>query len=270
MDMIELRNVGKRFRIPHEKRSTLYENVIGLLVGKKQTYSEFWALRDISLTVRKGEALGLVGRNGCGKSTLLRVIGNIYRPTTGTVQVRGHIMPFLELGVGMQQELTGRDNVYLYGAIMGMTRQMIGQKYGDIVDFSELEEFMDLRVKDYSSGMLARLAFSTAIMTDPDIMLIDEVLAVGDTAFKAKCMERMNKLWNSGRTIVFVSHQTDQVKQLCEKTVFLHNGGIGAYGPTKDVLKEYERVLKKDEALRASQPKQGWQAGLRGRAQARA
>jgi len=198
MNPIEVQGISKHFALPHEKRSTLFENVIGFIVGKKQTYEEFWALHDVTFSVRKGEAVGLIGRNGCGKSTLLRIIGNIYQPTSGRVQVRGRIMPFLELGVGFQHELSGKENVYLYGAIMGMTKREIAAKYEEIVQFAELEEFMDLRLRDYSTGMLMRLAFSTSIMTDPDILLIDEVLAVGDAAFKKKSLEKMNEFWNAG------------------------------------------------------------------------
>ncbi|MDD5317648.1 MAG: ABC transporter ATP-binding protein, partial [Candidatus ainarchaeum sp.] len=169
---------------------------------------------------------------------------------TGPVRATGRIMPFIELGVGFQSELSGRENVYLYGSIMGLTKRQVNAKYDEIVGFAELDEFMDLPLKDYSSGMVMRLAFSTAIMTDPDILLIDEVLAVGDVAFKKKSLERMNELWNSGKTIVFVSHQADQVKQLCENSVLLSHGRITSCGPSDEVVGEYESLLRREESSR--------------------
>lgn len=243
MDPIELQAVCKKFMIPHEKRSTIFEHAVGFLTGKREFFKEFWALRNVSFTVKKGEAFGIIGKNGSGKSTLLRIVGSIYPPTSGSVKVRGRIMPFVDIGVGLQHELTGRDNVYLYGSVFGLPRRRIEEKYNEIVDFAELGEFMDLQLKHYSSGMLTRLAFSTAIMTDPDILLIDEVLAVGDISFKKKCLERMDEYRNAGKTILFVSHQMEQVKALCERSLLLHDSEVRAIGETDQVAERYLEYL---------------------------
>ena len=239
---IVAKGVGKLFRIPHEKRATLFASAAGLLLGKSQSFEDFWALKGVSFTVKEGEVLGVVGRNGCGKSTLLRIVGNIYQPTTGEVRVQGRVMPFIELGVGFQGALSGRENAYLYGSILGMPRRLIDAKYGELVQFAELEDFMDLPIKDYSSGMLLRLAFATSVMADPEIMLIDEVLSVGDAAFQKKCMDKMEELRARSRAIMFVSHNPEQVKAICTSALLLHHGEKRAEGAPEDVLKEYARI----------------------------
>ncbi|MBE0525268.1 MAG: ABC transporter ATP-binding protein, partial [Methanosarcinales archaeon] len=216
-DAIIVEKVSKRFKIPHEKRRTVYENVTGLLKGNRYSYEEFWALRDVSFTVKRGETIGIIGENGSGKSTLLKVIAGVLYPDSGKVAVNGRIAPFLELGVGFQPELTAEDNVYLYGSIMGMNRSQIENHMDGIFEFAELERFRNARLKNFSSGMYARLAFSTAISTEPDIILIDEALSVGDEAFQSKCYDKINEFRSDGKTIVFVSHGTEVVKQLCER-----------------------------------------------------
>ena len=247
MGPIEMRRVSKLFRIPHEKRTTLFSVVGGLLLGKHQTFEDFWALRDISLAVGEGEVLGVVGRNGSGKSTLLRIIGNIYQPTSGTVSVRGRIIPFIELGVGFQDELSGRENVYLYGSILGLPKRVIDANYKAIVEFAELKDFMDLPLKDYSSGMNLRLAFATATIAEPDVILIDEVLAVGDAEFQKKCLDKMEDFKRRSRAIVFVSHDAAQVKRLCSRAVLLSHGREHACGEPSEVLAGYARLASKEE-----------------------
>ena len=247
MDPIELRGVSKHFRIPHEKRTSIFSVVGGLLLGKHQTFEDFWALRDVSLAVEEGEVLGVVGRNGSGKSTILRIIGNIYQPTSGTVSVRGRIMPFIELGVGFQDELSGRENVYLYGSILGLPRRLIDAKYGEIVEFAELKDFMDLPLKDYSSGMNMRLAFATATIAEPDVILIDEVLAVGDAEFQKKCLDKMEEFRRRSRAIVFVSHNATQVKRLCSRALLLSHGKEHACGEPSEVLAEYAHLASEEE-----------------------
>ncbi len=251
MNPIELRRVSKHFRLPHEKRTTLFSVVGGLLLGKHQSFEDFWALRDISFAVEEGEVLGVVGRNGSGKSTLLRIIGNIYQPTSGTVSVRGRIIPFIELGVGFQEELSGRENVYLYGSILGLPKRTIDVKYNEIVEFAELTDFMDLPLKDYSSGMNMRLAFATATIAEPDVLLIDEVLAVGDAEFQKKCLDKMEDFRRRSRAIVFVSHDAAQVGKLCSSALLLSHGKAHALGEPSEVLKEYESLLKNEEAQHA-------------------
>lgn len=252
MGPIELKNLSKLFRIPHEKRTTVFSAARGLLLGKYQKFEDFWALRDITASIEEGEVLGVVGRNGSGKSTLLRIIGNIYQPTSGTVSVRGRIMPFIELGAGFQGELSGRENVYLYGSILGLPRRVIDERYKDIVAFAELKDFMDLPLKDYSSGMNMRLAFATATIAEPDVILIDEVLAVGDAEFQKKCLDRMEEFRRRSRAIVFVSHDTGQVKRLCDRVMLLSHGRQRACGEPSETVAEYLRIASEEEKGKAA------------------
>jgi len=237
---IVVESVSKRYRIPHERKFTVYEHLIGLLRGGAYTYEEFLALQNVSFSVKKGETFGVIGPNGCGKSTLLKVLAGVLYPDSGKVLVNGKIAPFLELGVGVHPELTATDNVYLYGAIMGLTKKDIDRRYEDIMDFAELKRFENMKLRNFSSGMYVRLAFSTAIQTDPDIMLVDEVLSVGDEAFQQKCGRKIDEIRRSGKTILLVSHALGTVRELCGRCLLMKGGGIVFMGDTDRALKEYE------------------------------
>jgi ABC-type polysaccharide/polyol phosphate transport system ATPase subunit len=247
---IVVENVSKVFKIPHERRHTVYENVAGLVKGNRYSYEEFWALQNISFTVKRGETLGIIGENGSGKSTLLKVIAGVLFPDRGKVTVNGKIAPFLELGVGFQPELTADENVYIYGSIMGLNRAQIKNKIDDIFEFSELEKFRNAKLKNFSSGMYARLAFSTAISTDPEIILIDEALAVGDEAFQRKCYEKINEFRRNEKTIIFVSHGLGTVKQLCERSILLSHGRIDSIGYSEKVVNDYHIGINAKEELK--------------------
>jgi ABC-type polysaccharide/polyol phosphate transport system ATPase subunit len=240
---IEVANVSKRFRIYREKPSSLKQR---LLSGRVRA-EDFWALRDVSFDVAEGESLALIGHNGSGKSTMLKVIAGILRPTSGLVRQRGRISGLLELGAGFHQELTGRENVYLNAAFLGLSRRETDRVYDDIVRFAELEEFMETAVKFYSSGMLVRLGFAVAVHVDPELILIDEVLAVGDEQFQARCLDRVRTFQREGRTIVFVSHALDLVRSLCDTAVMLDHGQVHAVGNPDDVVREMRlRILTHD------------------------
>jgi homopolymeric O-antigen transport system ATP-binding protein len=239
---ITVEAVSKRYRIPHERKYTVYEHLIGLLRGGAYTYEEFLALQDVSFSVKRGETFGVIGPNGCGKSTLLKVLAGVLYPDSGRVKVNGKIAPFLELGVGFQPELTAKDNVYLYGAIMGLTKRDIDRRYDEIMDFAELKRFENMNLRNFSSGMYVRLAFSTAIQTDPDIMLVDEVLSVGDEAFQQKCGRKIDEIRRSGKTILLVSHALGTVRELCSRCLLMNGGRIVFLGDTESALKEYERM----------------------------
>ena len=231
-------NISKKFRIPHEKRRTLFHNLIGV-IKRQMSYEEFWALKDINLEIKKGQTLGIIGKNGSGKSTLLKILARVLYPDTGTISQNGKVASFLELGVGFQPELSAEENVYIYGSILGLTRKEVRQKYDQIFDFAELNNFKNMKLKNYSSGMYLRLAFATAIHANPDTMLIDEVFAVGDTAFQKKCSDKIREFQNQGKTIVFVSHSMDSVKQICQRTLLLSGGKMVALGPTEEVIMKY-------------------------------
>lgn len=241
---IRVDGLSKRFRIPHEKKLTFYEHIVGLLRGGAYTYEDFLALQDVSFSVKNGETFGVIGPNGCGKSTLLKVLAGVLYPDSGSIKVNGRIAPFLELGVGFQEELTARDNVYLYGAIMGLTKKDIDARYEEIMDFAELKRFENMKLRNFSSGMYVRLAFSTAIQTDPDIMLVDEVLAVGDEAFQQKCSQKIDEIRISGKTILLVSHDLEMVSELCSRCLLMTGGRIAFLGDTESALEEYERMRK--------------------------
>ena len=242
MHAILVENVTKRFRIPTERKITIYENLIGLLRGGAHAYEVFDALQDVSFSVKHGETFGVIGPNGCGKSTLLKVLAGVLYPDSGRVKINGKIAPFLELGVGFQPELSARDNVYLYGAIMGLTHKDVDARYEEIMDFSELKRFENMKLRNFSSGMYVRLAFATAIQTDPDVILVDEVLSVGDESFQKKCGEKIDEIRRAGKTILLVSHSLDTVRSLCRRCLLMKSGKMMALGETKDVLAEYERM----------------------------
>jgi lipopolysaccharide transport system ATP-binding protein len=240
---IEVDNLSKQFRIPHERKITVYQHLAGLISGGSYSYEVFNALQDISFTVKHGETFGVIGPNGSGKSTLLKILAGVLYPDSGTVQINGKIAPFLELGVGFQSDLTAKENIYLYGAIMGLTKKEIASKYEEILDFAELKRFESMKLKNFSSGMYVRLAFSTAIQTDPDILLVDEVLAVGDESFQRKCSKKIDEIRDGGKTIILVSHSMGTVQELCSRCILIHGGSIITSGETKTVIHRYQKML---------------------------
>ena len=237
---IAVDNVGKIFKLPHEKTTSIKSLVLSF--RKRRTYEKQQALKDITFEVRKGEFFGIVGRNGSGKSTLLKLLAGIYTPTKGAVSVNGTLTPFIELGVGFNPELTGRENVFLNGALLGFSRREMQTMYQSIVDFAELERFMDQKLKNYSSGMQVRLAFSIAIRARSDILLIDEVLAVGDAAFQQKCYDIFEKLKAEKKTIVFVSHDMSVVRRFCDRAVLIEKGDIIDRGSATKIAQVYSEL----------------------------
>jgi len=246
---ISVKNVSKTFRIPHEKVTSIRGAVTGVLKRKKG-YEEFKALDDVSFEVKKGEFFGIIGRNGSGKSTLLKILAGIYQADSGKVAVHGMISPFLELGIGFNPELSGRDNVYLNATVLGMTKKQIDKKFDDIVKFSELERFIDQKLKNYSSGMSVRLAFSVSIHANRDILLMDEVLAVGDSNFQSKCLEEFNKYRDMGRTVIIVTHDIGVVQRYCDGAMLLRKGKIAKIGKANDVADKYVYENMDDEEVR--------------------
>lgn len=242
--VIQLDNVSILFNLSKEKVDNLKEYFIKL-VKRQLHYNEFWALQDISFAVEKGERLGVLGFNGAGKSTLLKVVAGVLKPTKGTVRVKGVIAPMLELGAGFDMNYSGKENIYLYGATMGYSRPYLEEKFDEIVAFSELEEFIDVPLKNYSSGMRARLGFSIASAVEPEILILDEVLSVGDAKFRAKSEKRITDMFERGVTVLFVSHNTSQVLRLCDKAIILDKGKIIARGDAEDVCKIYDDMVNK-------------------------
>lgn len=238
--MIEVSNVTMRFRMNTDRIMSLKEFVTTALRGKLH-YEEFTALNQISFEVRKGETLGLIGRNGAGKSTLLKVISGILKPTEGSVACHGNVVPMLELGSGFDMDLTGRENIFLNGAILGYSEEFLKEKYDEIAAFSELGKFLEMPIRNYSSGMLARLAFSIATVVNPEILIVDEILAVGDMAFQEKSRRRMMEMMSGGTTVLFVSHSLEQIRQMCSRVVWLENGTVKMIGPTQEVCDAYMR-----------------------------
>ncbi len=247
MSAIIVDNVSKKFRIPHEKKTTAFQNIVGV-IKRQFSYEEFWALKDVSFQVEKGEALGIIGRNGSGKSTLLKILARILYPDSGSVSINGRVACFLQLGVGFQPELTASENVYIYSSILGLKRREVDRMYDDIFDFAELRKFENMKLKNFSSGMSMRLAFATAFHAVPDTLLIDEVFAVGDEAFQNKCRDKMSEFKSEGKTIVFVSHSLGSVKQLCGRSLLLHEGEIVTAGGTEEVVDHYLAMLQKGPA----------------------
>lgn len=238
---LSFQDVGMCFRLYRERVDTLKEAVLGRF-RHRQRYDEFWALRHVSFDVQRGESVGLIGHNGSGKSTLLKIAAGVLRATEGTARVEGRIAPMIELAAGFDPDLTGRDNVFLNGVLMGHTRKEMARKLDHIVEFSELGEFIDQPVKNYSSGMYARLGFAIAADVDPDILVIDEVLAVGDERFQAKCIERIRAIRQSGCTIFYVSHQMESVAELCDRVVVLHHGQLAFDGVPARAIERYREL----------------------------
>ncbi len=238
--VIKVDSVSKTFRLPHEKHASLKSLVINL--GRGLTYEKQKVLNDISFEVKKGEFFGIVGRNGSGKSTMLKLLAGIYRPSKGSIAVNGKLTPFIELGVGFNPELTGRENVFLNGALLGFNRKEMNAMYDDIVEFAEIERFMDQKLKNYSSGMQVRLAFSIAIRAETDILVLDEVLAVGDEAFQQKCIDVFEKYKSKHQTIVLVTHDMEMIKRFCTKAILISDGQLKTSGDPRLVAAEYTKL----------------------------
>lgn len=239
---IEVKNMSMMFNLNSEKVDNLKEYFIKLL--KRQIhFTEFWALKDINLTVEKGDRVGILGFNGAGKSTLLKVIAGVLKPTEGTVSVSGVVAPMLELGAGFDSNYSGKENIYLYGATMGYSRKFIDKKFDEIVEFSELQNFMNVPVKNYSSGMRARLGFAIASAVEPDILILDEVLSVGDAKFRKKSEAKIMSMFDKGVTVLFVSHSVDQVLKICNKAIILDHGKIIASGEATEICDEYNKMV---------------------------
>lgn len=240
MSIISVSSLGKQYRLGSHGHDTLRDQLASLFKRKKNTEDrEFWALKDVNFEVQPGEVLGIIGRNGAGKSTLLKVLSQITEPSEGEVRIRGRVASLLEVGTGFHPELSGRENVFLNGAILGMSRQEIRSKFDEIVAFAEVEKFIDTAVKHYSSGMYVRLAFAVAAHLEPEILIIDEVLAVGDAAFQKRCLGKMGQVARGGRTVLFVSHNLPAVSTLCSRALFLVQGRVEADGPTDSVVAKY-------------------------------
>lgn len=242
LPIIEVKNVSMRFNLATEKTDTIKEYFVKLLKGQLM-FNEFYALKDVSLTINRGEAVALVGANGSGKSTLLKCIAGVLYPTKGNIEVRGSIAPLIELGAGFDPDLTARENIYLNGAVLGHDRKFMEEHFQSIVDFAELWDFIDVPVKNFSSGMVARLGFSIATEVSADILVVDEILSVGDFRFQQKCKERIADTMQDGTTLLFVSHSEDQVKELCQKAVWLDHGALKAIGSVKEIYTLYETSL---------------------------
>lgn len=237
--MIKAEDISVRFQLANDRINTLKEFAIALAT-KRIRFHEFWALQQVSFELRKGEVLGIIGKNGAGKSTLLKVISGIMKPTRGSVDVYGNVVPMLELGSGFDNDLSGRENVFLNGAILGYPQQFLQEKYDEIAAFSELGDFLEVPLRNYSSGMVMRLAFSIATVVNPEILIVDEILSVGDAQFQEKSRKRMMELMSGGTTVLFVSHTMAQIRKMCSKALWLEQGQVVGYGKTKEVCDQYE------------------------------
>lgn len=237
-EVIKVDHVSMKFNLSSEKFDSFKEYVIKSIKGQVSVEA-FWALKDVSFQVYKGDSVGLIGLNGSGKSTMLKTIAGVLKPTQGTVTVSGSVAPLIELGAGFDMDLTARENVFLNGALLGYTREEMTRHYDDIVKFSELENFMNVPVKNFSSGMVSRLAFAIATIGVPDILIVDEVLSVGDFRFQEKCENRIQAMMKEGTTILFVSHSIDQVQKICNKIVWLDHGVVKRFGDAEEICNEY-------------------------------
>ena len=247
--MIILKNVSMKFNLGVEKDNSLKMIFINLFTPRKKKKKDyFWALKDIDFRINKGDVVGIIGANGAGKSTLLKVVSGVYKPTTGTVEVNGKISPMIELGAGFDPELTARENIYLNGAILGYSKEFLEEKFEEIVEFSELREFLDVPIKNFSSGMVAKLAFSISTIVDPEVLIVDEILAVGDIKFQEKSKNKMMSMIEGGTTVLYVSHSTESIKQLCNKVIWLDPGKIVKIGEANEVCDEYyKKFMEKDK-----------------------
>lgn len=242
--MINIDKVSMRFNLGIEKDSSLKQFFVDTFSGKKKKKSEeFWALKDVSFHIDKGEVVGLIGSNGAGKSTLLKVVSGVMKPTEGSVTVNGVISPMIELGAGFDANLTARENIYLNGSILGYSKQFINEKFDEIVEFSELKEFLDVPVKNFSSGMTAKLAFSIATIVNPEILIVDEILSVGDIKFQEKSKNKMMEMIKGGTTVLFVSHSIQQIKDLCTKVIWLDHGKIIEIGKPNEICDKFVKIM---------------------------
>ena len=245
--MVKVNNVSMRFNLGIDKGFSLKLFFIELLSGKhrkkKKVNNEFWALRDVSYTVNTGEVVGFIGSNGAGKSTMLKIVAGVLKPTKGTVEAYGNICPMIELGAGFDMELTARENIYLNGAVLGYTKEFIDRKFDEIVEFSELQDFLEVPVRNFSSGMIARLAFSVATVVEPEILIVDEILSVGDMAFQAKSEAKMLSMIQGGTTVLYVSHSIASIKKLCDKVVWIEHGVVQKIGG-KEICDEYVKFME--------------------------
>lgn len=245
MSVIEIKDVWKRFRIPHEKRSTVLEHIAGILPGK-DGFEEFWALKNIQVSLERGESLGIIGPNGSGKSTLLKLLAHVMKPDKGSITTNGSIAPVLELGIGFSGDLTVKENAQVYGILMGLSRPQMKKLTGPIVSFAELERFEDTKLKHLSTGMQVRLALSIAVETAADIFLVDEALAGGDMEFQQKCLDRFRQFKKEDKTIVLVSHSMDLIKDFCERSLYLVKGEVRAYGESQETIQHYIDDVNKE------------------------
>jgi len=238
--MIRIKNVSMKFNMDIEKDFSIKQAFINFFTKKKKKKTEyFWALKNVTFSVNKGDVVGLIGSNGAGKSTLLKVVSGVMKPTSGKVEVDGVISPMIELGAGFDQNLTARENIYLNGAILGYSKKFLDSKFDEIVEFSELKDFLDVPVKNFSSGMTAKLAFSIATIVDPEILIVDEILSVGDLRFQEKSKNKMMEMIKGGTTVLYVSHSLESIKDLCNKVVWLDHGQVVKMGDTKEICDEY-------------------------------
>ena len=238
-----VKDLGMRFNLSQERVDNLKEFIIKFL-RRDLKFNEFWALKDVSFKIKKGETLGVLGLNGSGKSTLLKVVSGVLKPSAGSIETSGVIAPLLELGAGFSPEYTGRENIYLYGAVLGFTKEFLDEKIDEIVDFSGLGEFIEVPIKNYSSGMKARLGFSIATVVEPDILILDEVLSVGDKKFRRKSENKIMSMFDRGVTVLFVSHSLEQVVRLCDRAIILDSGRLVAEGPVEQVARIYKNMTE--------------------------
>lgn len=245
MDKVALKvdDVSMKFNLSKEKVDNFKDYIIKM-IKRELRYNEFWALQNVSFTINQGDRVGILGLNGAGKSTLLKVIAGVFKPTSGTVTRHGKIAPLLELGAGFEPQYTGAENIYLYGAVLGYTKEFIDEKFDEIVKFSELQKFINVPVKNYSSGMRSRLGFAIATAVEPEILILDEVLSVGDAKFKKKSEKKVMNMFDAGVTVLFVSHSLAQVKRLCNKAMILDKGQLIAYGDIDEIAAQYEEMIK--------------------------
>jgi ABC-2 type transport system ATP-binding protein len=262
MPVVVVKNLFKTFKLPHEQASGVKQIIVNF-ASRKKGYEKQKVLKDVSFEIKKGEFFGIVGRNGSGKSTLLKLLAGIYAPDEGLVQVNGSLTPFIELGVGFNPELTGRENIFLNGALLGFSRSEMNEMYDDIVDFAELEKFLDQKLKNYSSGMQVRLAFSIAIRAQSDILLLDEVLAVGDADFQRKCYDYFMSLKSRKQTVILVTHDMNAVRQYCDRAIMIESGEIVKQGTPEEVAQEYQKLFatNNDEDTHPRENEDSWGEG---------
>lgn len=240
--MIDVKDVSMKFNLGVDKGFSLKQWFVDIGKHKEKKNNDFWALKDLNFTVKKGEVIGFIGSNGAGKSTLLKVVAGVMKPTKGKVSVYGNICPMIELGAGFDPQLTARENIYLNGSVMGYSKAFIESKFDEIVEFSELKDFLDVPVQNFSSGMIARLAFSIATIVEPDVLIVDEILSVGDISFQAKSENRMKKMINGGTTVLYVSHSLESIREICTKIIWLDHGKNKKIGGS-EICDEYEKLM---------------------------